>query len=77
MYTHASTALLLQVLRAEDLRREAAACSLAREVRHARRPAAAGRAATGRALRDQLGWSLVQLGLRLVDRPTSHHLVQP
>ncbi|WP_329457647.1 hypothetical protein [Streptomyces sp. NBC_01497] len=79
MLTHTSTNLQLQSVRAADLRRDAASYRMSRQareaaraVRHAHRhPARTG------ALREQLGWSLVQLGLRLVDRPAGHHLVRP
>ncbi|WP_326612086.1 hypothetical protein OIE62_16395 [Streptomyces scopuliridis] len=62
--THSDTHLRLHALRAAELRHEAAAFRL--------RPPRAN-------LRTRLGWSLVELGLRLVNRPVAsgRRLVRP
>ncbi|MFJ7997257.1 hypothetical protein ACIQ7D_08920 [Streptomyces sp. NPDC096310] len=57
---HADIHLTLHTLRAAELRREAAASRGTTRPRRARTD-----------LRTRLGWSLVELGLRLVNRPVA------
>ncbi|MFE3603063.1 hypothetical protein [Streptomyces sp. NPDC059142] len=63
---HTDVHLTLHALRSAELRREAAGFRMATASRETTRPR---RARTD--LRTRLGWSLVELGLRLVNRPAA------